>query len=211
MTPEEQAAADAVAAAAKKKAAEGGNPEPGNEPIHNKKYLDELREENRKRRENEEKLAKERDELQKFKEETEAQKLKDEKKFEELANKEKAAREKAEKDAAEKVTAYERRAIKAEVKSLAIAAGLEDPDDVELIDLSSIKYEDDKIVGADAVVEEFKKAKPHKFTDDKSKRGRGGLSTGGNPDPGGKKGEVDFRKMTAADQANLEQELRSKR
>lgn len=182
----------------------------GAEETISKKYAEELRRENQKFREGFENSQKELAELKKFREDTEVDKLKSEKKFEELADKERKAREKAEHDAADRVSAYERRAVKAEVKALALAAGIEDPDDVELIDLSAIKFENDKIVGAEKVVEDFKKAKPHKFKSDQQQRGRGGLGTD-NPGKGGNAGEVDARKMPQADFDALEQRLRSQR
>jgi hypothetical protein len=176
------------------------------ERLYKEKHVKDLRSEAQKSRERAEAAEtklRERDEA----DETERQKkLKDEKKFEELAESERLKREKTEKDAADKITAAERRIIRAEVKALAIAAGLLDADDIDLIDLAALKIENDKVIGAEKVVEDFKTAKPHKFVDPKNNRG--GLNTG-NPNPGGKAGDVDYRKLKPEDQAEIDRRLRA--
>ncbi len=177
------------------------------EKLYKEKHVKDLRSEAQKNRERAEAAEAE---LRKRDDAAEAErleKLKNEKKFEELAESERKKREKAEKDAADKVAARDARVIKAEVKVLAKAAGLIDPDDVELMDLGSVKLdENDAVVGADKVIEAFKKSKPHKFGDPTNPRG--GLQTG-NPNPGGQPGDIDFRKMSPADQADLDRRLRA--
>jgi hypothetical protein len=93
----------------------------------------------------------------------------------------KTAAEKAALDADEKVkganTAAEQRIIRAEMKAAALKAGMVDLDGLKLADLSKIKLkEDGEVEGADALMEELKKAKPYLF-------GTPSSSSTGNPPP----------------------------
>lgn len=63
-----------------------------------------------------------------------------------------------------KVSAYEKRMIETEVKSQAIAAGIKDVEFVKLVDMSSVKLDENgNIIGADTVIKEFKARKPDCF------------------------------------------------
>lgn len=76
---------------------------------------------------------------------------------------------KAEKDASDKVTAAQgeatARLIRAEVKAVALKAGIVDIDGLALADLSKVKFNDKgELEGADDAIEALKKAKPYLFT-----------------------------------------------
>lgn len=215
-TPEQiaaQKAADEKAAAeAAAKAAAAADPhmvEKDGEKLYKEKHVKDLRGEAQRNRERAEAAETKLREREAADEAAAAQKLKDEKKFEELADKERKRAEKAEQDAKDQVAARNRRIIKAEVKVLAKAAGLIDPDDVDLMALDSVKLdENDNVVGADKIIEDFKKSKPHKFGDPNNPRG--GLGTD-NPGAGGKPGDVDARKLSQKDFEELDKKLRAGR
>lgn len=61
-------------------------------------------------------------------------------------------------------TAAEQRIIRAELKAAALKAGMVDVDGLKLADLSKVKMNDKgEIEGADALMDEMKKAKPYLF------------------------------------------------
>lgn len=75
---------------------------------------------------------------------------------------------KAAKDAEDKITAANKaandRIIRAELKAAALKAGMVDLDGLKLADLSKVKLNDQgEVEGADALMEEMKKAKPYLF------------------------------------------------
>ena len=79
----------------------------------------------------------------------------------------------AEKDATDKITAAEKaandRIIRAELKAAALKAGMIDLDGLKLADLSKVTLNaDGEIEGADALMEEMKKAKAYLFTNGSS-------------------------------------------
>lgn len=90
---------------------------------------------------------------------------------EEAATKTKAAEDaatKAAQDAKDATTAAQsaadQRVIRAELKAVAIKAGMVDVDGLKLADLSTIKLDDKgEVEGADALIEALKKAKPYLF------------------------------------------------
>jgi hypothetical protein len=58
----------------------------------------------------------------------------------------------------------EQRIIRAELKAHAVKAGIVDIDGLKLVDLSGVKLDDNgEVVGADALIESLKKAKPYLF------------------------------------------------
>lgn len=58
----------------------------------------------------------------------------------------------------------EQRIIRAELKALAVKAGIVDLDGLKLVELSTVKLKDDgEVDGADALIEGLKKAKPYLF------------------------------------------------
>lgn len=118
-------------------------PQPPEPETFSKEYVRELRNENKGWRLKADELAKERDTH-------------------------KTAAEKAALDAEERVktanTAAEQRIIRAEMKAAALKAGMVDLDGLKLADLSKVKLtEDGDVEGADALMEELKKAKPYLF------------------------------------------------
>lgn len=91
-----------------------------------------------------------------------------------LSEQEKAAKEsadavtKAAKDADEKVTAAAKasndRIARAELKAVALKAGIVDIDGLKLVDLSKLTLDDKgEVQGADALIDELKKSKPYLF------------------------------------------------
>lgn len=118
-------------------------PAPPEPETFSKEYVRELRNENKGWRLKADDLAKERDTH-------------------------KTAAEKAALEAEERVkaanTAAEQRIIRAEMKAAALKAGMVDLDGLKLADLSKIKLTaDGDVEGADALMEELKKAKPYLF------------------------------------------------
>lgn len=76
-------------------------------------------------------------------------------------------------------TAAEKRIIRAELKAVAIKAGIVDIDGLSLADLSKVKLNDaGEVEGADALIEALKKAKPYLFGTQSTS------STARKPDPG---------------------------
>ncbi|KUZ66875.1 hypothetical protein WI36_24225 [Burkholderia ubonensis] len=90
-------------------------------------------------------------------------------------------------------TRANQRVMRAELKAHAVKAGLVDMEALELLDLSSVKFNDKgELEGADALFEAAKKAKPYLF---------GAQNTGSTsrtPDPAANTPR-DVRKMTAAE------------
>ncbi|KAF1003125.1 MAG: hypothetical protein GAK28_04926 [Luteibacter sp.] len=65
---------------------------------------------------------------------------------------------------AEATSAADQRIIRAELKAVAIKAGIVDLDGLKLVDLSKVKLnEQGEVEGADALIEELKTAKPYLF------------------------------------------------
>jgi len=63
-----------------------------------------------------------------------------------------------------KVSSYEKRMIETEVKAQAISAGIKDVEFVKLVDMSTVRLDDNgNIVGADTVIKDFKTRKPDLF------------------------------------------------
>jgi Phage minor structural protein GP20 len=121
----------------------GTPPTPPNPQTFSHEYVRELREENKKwRLQHEEATGKAK------------------------AAEEAAAKAKADADAASAThkTAADERVIRAELKAVAIKAGMVDIDGLKLADLSTVKLDDKgEVVGADALIEALKKAKPYLF------------------------------------------------
>ncbi len=104
-----------------------------------------------------------------------------------------ATKEADDKIAAATATANER-IVRAELKAAAIKAGMVDLDGLKLADLSKVKLNDaGEVEGADALMEEMKKAKPYLFS-----TGTTTTSTDPKPKPKGDE-KVDVSKMTAAE------------
>ena len=56
------------------------------------------------------------------------------------------------------------RVLRAELKSLAREAGILDLDDLKLMDVSTLKVDENgNVIGADVLIKSFKEAKPYKF------------------------------------------------
>ncbi len=107
----------------------------------------------------------------------------------------KKASEEAEGKIKEVHTASEQRIIRAEMKAAAIKAGMVDLDGLKLADLSKIKLnEQGEVEGAEALMEEMKKAKPYLF--------QAGSSTSHAGDPPPKK--KDDKAKTAKDMTDAE-------
>lgn len=80
-----------------------------------------------------------------------------------------AASAAAEAKAAEAAQAASARVVRAEIKAAAIKAGMIDLDGLKMLDLSSVKLnEDGEVDGADALFDAAKKAKPYLFGDAKT-------------------------------------------
>lgn len=76
----------------------------------------------------------------------------------------KTASEAADNKISEAAKAAEQRIIRAELKAHASKAGIVDLDGLKLVDLSTVKLDDNgEVVGADALIESLKKAKPYLF------------------------------------------------
>ncbi|MDE2468751.1 MAG: hypothetical protein KGL35_08410 [Bradyrhizobium sp.] len=76
----------------------------------------------------------------------------------------KKAAEDAQAAIAESNTKAEQRIIRAELKALAVKAGIVDLDGLKLVELGDVKLDDKgEVVGADALIEGLKKAKPYLF------------------------------------------------
>ena len=111
---------------------------------------------------------------------------------------------KAEDAATAKPTEAEQRAnariIKAEMKAIAVKAGIVDIDGLALADLSGVKFNDKgEIEGAEAAIEALKKAKPYLFAQTTSSTTQ--------PPKGGKQETKSARDLSDAD---LRAELKSK-
>lgn len=76
----------------------------------------------------------------------------------------KKAAEDAQAAIAEHASKAEQRIIRAELKALAVKAGIVDLDGLKLVELGDVKLDDKgEVVGADALIEALKKAKPYLF------------------------------------------------
>ncbi|XRD81792.1 phage scaffolding protein [Dyella halodurans] len=76
----------------------------------------------------------------------------------------KKAGEDAQASIAEHTSKADQRIIRAELKAVAIKAGIVDLDGLRLVDLKDVKLNDDgEVEGADALIEGLKKAKPYLF------------------------------------------------
>jgi hypothetical protein len=106
---------------------------------------------------------------------------------------------KASKEAEEKIaaaaTAANARLIRAEIKAIALKAGIVDVDGLALADLSNVKFDDKgDLVGGEEAIDALRKSKPYLFTKTTS-------STGSQPPPAGSKGGD---KKTAKDMTDAE-------
>jgi hypothetical protein len=129
-------------------------PPPEKQETFTREYVEELRSENKTWRG---KMLTERTEREKTAGELEA-----------ARNEVKTVKEQAEADAKGKVTEAETRAnervIRAELKTVALKAGMIDLDGLKLADLSVVKINDKgEVVGADALITKLKEAKPYLF------------------------------------------------
>ncbi len=87
----------------------------------------------------------------------------------------KKAQEAADKAKADAETAANARIIKAEMKALAVKAGIVDIDGLALADLSNVKFDDTgELQGAQEALDALKKAKPYLFTTTTSNPGHQG-------------------------------------
>jgi len=123
----------------------GGNPppKPPEPEVFSREYVKELRHESANYR-------------------TKAQEA--ERKAQEAEDRAKKAAEESESKVKEATTAAEARIIRAELKAAALKAGMVDLDGLKLADLSNVKLnEAGEVEGADALMEELKKAKPYLF------------------------------------------------
>jgi hypothetical protein len=76
----------------------------------------------------------------------------------------KAAAVAAEAKVSEVTKSAEQRIIRSELKAHAVKAGIVDLDGLKLVDLSGVKLDENgDVVGADALIESLKKAKPYLF------------------------------------------------
>lgn len=76
----------------------------------------------------------------------------------------KSASEAAEAKVSEVAKNAEQRIIRSELKAHAVKAGIVDLDGLKLVDLSGVKLDENgDVVGADALIESLKKAKPYLF------------------------------------------------
>jgi hypothetical protein len=113
---------------------------------------------------------------------------------------------KAEKDADEKITATQtaanERVIRAELRAVAVKAGMVDLDGLKLADMSTVKLDDNgEVEGADALMEALKKAKPYLF---------GATTTTTSTEPKPKPGDpepLDAKKLTPEDYERQKREL----
>lgn len=75
------------------------------------------------------------------------------------------SKEAADAKIAEREKTAEQRIIRAELKALAVKAGIVDLDGLKLVELDKVKLDDKgEVEGADALIEGLKKAKPYLFT-----------------------------------------------
>lgn len=143
---------------------------------YDENYVKSLRDESRKRLERSQAAERERDELKAKQEAREKKELEDQQKFRELLDKEREERNREKAELSEKLTAADRRLILAEAKTLAIKAGIIDPDDVKAaLDVADLRIDDDGgVPGLKEKIAELKEAKPHWFKESKSKDEDGG-------------------------------------
>ena len=150
-------------------------PETPEEKLFKKGYVDRLR----ATADNAQKEAKElRTKLDKI----ESDRLTETGQFKDLYEKEKAERTKVEAQRQEDLAAAEKRFIRAEVKAKAAAAGIQDAEDVALLDFSKFKIDDatGEVEGAAEAVEALKKSKPYLF---KGTRAAAVVDAAGKPVP----------------------------
>lgn len=182
-------------------------PDPGPAPddqLYSKKYVEDLRRENKRYREGYESRENELTELRSYREKADRDRSAADERYKTEIETERGARATAEATAKTALDAAHARLIRAEVRALAVAAGIEDPDDIGLMDLSGIALDGDAVKGAAEAVEAFRVAKPHKF------RPRGlRVDKTQTPAPSGKPGDLDARDLSDADFRALEASLRS--
>lgn len=127
-----------------------------------------------------------------------------ERKAQEAEDRAKKAAEESEAKIKEATTAAEARIIRAELKAAALKAGMVDLDGLKLADLSKVKLgENGEVEGADALMEELKKAKPYLF-------GSASTSNPGNPPPKDPPTNKKATEMTAEEYAKAKAEALKK-
>jgi hypothetical protein len=94
-----------------------------------------------------------------------AKKLEQDGEFKKLAEEAEKKAKKIEAEAQQKIQAQQRKAIKTHAKALLISEGIIDTDDVALLDLSKVEWDEnaDEPSGLEDLIKAFKKAKPAKF------------------------------------------------
>lgn len=106
-----------------------------------------------------------------------------------------AAKTAADTQVAEVNSKADQRIIRAELKAVAIKAGLIDLDGLQLADLSAVKLNDKgEVEGGEAAIEALKKAKPYLF-------GQASTSSGKNPPPADPPSNKKVSEMTEAEYA----------
>ena len=130
--------------------------------LYPESYVKKLHTENAGRRKREEELAAKLKEYQDKEIEAETDLKKKVEHFEKRAKD-------VESEYKEKLTASERRYVRAEVRAAAIKAGIIDPDDVNSMDLSDLRVDDDgNVLGVEDLIAAGKERKPHWFKGAKS-------------------------------------------
>jgi len=133
--------------------------------IYTAKHVKKIHEENAERRLKVKELEAKLQEIENEKAIAAAKKLEEDGEFKKLADEARKDAEKARKEAAAKIEAQQRKTIKNNAKALLIKEGIIDEDDVALLDLSKVQWDDDadEPTGLDDIVKAFKKSKPAKF------------------------------------------------
>ncbi|MBO4120277.1 hypothetical protein J5T34_05925 [Cupriavidus gilardii] len=118
-----------------------------------------------------------------------------ERKAQEAEERAKKAEEAAEAKVKEASTAAQQRILRAELKTAALKAGMVDLDGLKLADLSKVTLNEDtgEVEGAEALMEELKKAKPYLF------QGAPSTSSTSTPPPAKPDEQKDARKLSDAD------------
>lgn len=175
------------------------------EKIYSEKHVKKVHDENAAYRHK----IKEYEAKEKAREEAEAaaaaEKLEKDGEYKKLADAAEKRAKKAEAIAAEKIVTQQRKTIRTEAKALLIAEGIIDPDDVALLDLSKVTWDEDadEPDGVEELVKAFKKAKPAKFKGDTETTTTETKRRATTTTPAGKGpsniGGVDYRDKTTAE------------